>query len=116
MLDDACSRALADGMTSCVVFDAATGEHHAGIDRGGLDGAGPLFDLLGGVTPISVAAEEISELATREVLIVGSRHASFACVTPSRRWLVLLVAPSSLSVALGWSLLRRVAAVAEGSS
>jgi hypothetical protein len=95
------------------VFDAATGEPHAGVDRGGLEGAEPLFALLGGLSPVRSATDDSREPSAREVLIVGGRHAAFACVTSSHRWLVLLVAPSSLSVALGWSLLRKVAAVAE---
>ncbi|MET0793189.1 MAG: hypothetical protein ABW061_16835 [Polyangiaceae bacterium] len=115
MLHSVCASAIADGVISCVVFDASTGEPREGIDRGGLEGAAALFDLLRGIAPVRGPEPEpgSNEPQGREVLIVGAQQSAFACVTSSRRWLVLIVAPSSLSVALGWSLLRRVAAASE---
>ena len=116
MLSSACASAIADGVISCVVFDANSGVTRAGIDHGGLDGARPLFDILNGLSPVQSAEPDALDPPGREVLIVGAQHASFACVTSSQKWLVLIVASSSFSVALGWSLLRRVAAVAEAAA
>lgn len=116
MLRSVCASAIADGVISCIVCDASTGETRTGIDRGGLEGARVLFDILLETAPVAGVELDASVSAAREALIVGAQHATFACVTVSHNWLVLIVTSSSFSVALGWSLLRRIAAAAEVSS
>jgi hypothetical protein len=113
LLRNACANAIADGVTSCVVFDAHTNEVRAGVDHGGLDGSGALFDILKGVVPVRDSEAGAGQSPTRQALIVGAQHTAFACATASGKWLVLIVALNSFSVALGWSLLRRVAEAAE---
>src|SRR3954454_3915137 len=103
MLRNACATAIADGALSCVVVDAGTGLVRAGIDHGGLDGSRALFEILAGAAPVERSDPELDSPLGREVLIVGAQHSSFACLTSSSKWRVVLVAPSTFSVALGWS-------------
>jgi hypothetical protein len=97
-------------------LDANTGEARVRIDQGGLDGSGPLFEILDGIAPLRSDEPDSAARPMREALLVGAQHTAFACVTGSRKSLVLIVAPNSFSVALGWSLLRRIADAAEGGA
>ena len=116
MLSDVCAEAVAHGVVSCVVIDAATGNALATIDRGGADKAGALLELLLGRATDEFQGDQASVREAQELLVVGDERAVFACLTGVTRYFVLLVAPTSLSVALGWSLLRRVVAAAEVSA
>jgi hypothetical protein len=120
MLSDVCGEAVAYGAVSCVVIDADTGKALAGVDRGASSTAAALLEVLSGraqvASPFGRAPSTAAANAAQEFLIVGDEHATFACLTGVTRYFVLLVAPTSLSVALGWSLLRRIVAAAEVSA
>src|SRR3954465_10612231 len=87
LLPNVCAGAIADGLTSCVVFDACCGEIRAGVDHGGVASVAPLLDLLTGSVPVAGADRSAFDRGAREALIVGSQHTAFACVTSSRKWL-----------------------------
>jgi hypothetical protein len=113
LLREICARTIADGVIACVVFDADTGKPTAGLDHGTLECTPAMFDILLSIAPVRSAEPEAVEATTREALLVEAHQTAFACVTRCRKWVVLIVAPNSFSVTLGWSLLRRVAAAAE---
>jgi hypothetical protein len=101
-----------------MIVEMLSGESVAG------EGARPLehtaiLEVLTGVRPVSNVFVSGSPHAPCEVagelLVVGTERTVFACVAKARRWLVLLVAPPSMSVALGWTLLRHVAMAADGA-
>jgi hypothetical protein len=119
MLSDACTDALTAGVTTCIVLDTETGRPLGGGDDDDTYAARAILDILVGRVPVANATQDADLApgsgALRELLVVGPQRAVFATLTRGHRRFALLVAPSGMSVALVWSLLRRIAVAAEGS-
>lgn len=116
MLDSLCEGAVRDGSLACTVYDTVSGDRVAGVERVSVDGRSVLGVLMGRTRVSNLFARDdapASGEVSHELLVVGAAGMTFACVTTQRRSMVILVVPMEMSVALGWSLLRRVAAVAE---
>lgn len=118
MWRNACSEAISDGAAACVVVDVTSATVLEGIDDGPLGSAAKLAALLvrpgrsenGFVTNHGAPSAAVSEL-----LVVGREHSIFAALDPSRPLAFFVALPASMSVALGWAILRRVVAVGAGA-
>jgi hypothetical protein len=117
MLHDACIDAIEAGVETCVVLDFATGILLAGADHSDLAGAESLRTMLLTRAPLAnpfIRAFGHADVpGVGELLIVGAQRALFAGITQSEERIVILVAAPMTSVALGWSVLRRIVALAE---
>jgi hypothetical protein len=118
MLNDICAHALDDGATACAVVDAATGAVLAGEGGGAARDVAAILEVLRSRTPVPSPFDRAPSAGAvddaREILVVGGGRALFVSLTRRRDRAALLVTPTAMSIALGWSLLRRVLHAAEG--
>jgi hypothetical protein len=119
-LTDLCAAVVEDGATSCVAVDAQTGQivsRWRGGDGGERPEGDAPRDILLGRRPVDLAfAKQSVELpidVAKEGLIVGKQRATFVYVSSGGRWCITVVTPRKTSVAIGWSLLRRVSVAVE---
>jgi hypothetical protein len=116
MLFEACAAAISDGALSCVVVDPASGERLAEAGHERVDPAPLVENLTGRVAfanPFTPTSRRTDPTQVEELFLLTPLRAVFAAMTPTSRRLVVLAAPPAMSVALGWSLMRRVAAAAD---
>jgi hypothetical protein len=100
------------GALGAAAIDVATRAVVAGFAHDGLAPA-PLLDLLLGsarpVGPLTQLCGGPPPSAARELMIAG-RHRVLYCTVLERGELIVMAAPATMSVALGWALIRTLVA------
>lgn len=107
--DRAFELAVVDGgALGAVAVDIATRAVRAGYGHRGLADSA-LIDLLLGVArpqgPLTTACGGAPVSAARELLVVGRDRALY-CMVVGQREVIIMATPASMSVALGWTLVR----------
>lgn len=100
------------GASGAAAIDIATRQVVAGFAHGDLASPALLDLLLGGAAPqgaLTSACGPRPASAARELMVTGSGRALY-CVVLAHGEVVVLGAPATMSVALGWALVRALVA------